>query len=172
MNKTAPFVIAIILISVSLFSGCIGRTIDTFGWDHKNLEGTAVTIWGQLALTESPDNWNEGFAWDTEAHDNWKDYAHFEWADNHAGFGFFSLDIHNLTRTTTYHYRAVGENLQSKNQFRYGVDAAFIPGGPRVVSKNASDIELTQVTIKGELTYLGGAASCDVSFCTGPIKMY
>jgi hypothetical protein len=170
MKKTVPIVITIVLISVSLFSGCIGRTIDTFGWDHINLEGTAVRIWGQLALTESPDNWNEGFAWDEEPHDDWRDYEHFSWADNHAGLGFFSLNIQNLTRTTTYHYRAVGENLQTKNQFRFGVDTTFIPGGPRVISKNASDIELTQVTLKGELTHLGGAPSCEVSFLYGTDK--
>jgi len=167
MKKTVPIIITILLISISLFSGCIGRTIDTFGWDHKNLAGTAVTIWGQLALTESPDNWNEGFAWDTEEHSNWKDYANFAWADNHSGLGFFSLNIYNLTRTTTYHYRAVGENLKAANQIRYGVDLTFIPGGPRVITQNASDIKQTEVTLKGQLNHLGGAASCDVSFLYG-----
>ena len=167
MKKVVPVVMMLILMSVSLFSGCIGRTIDTMGWSHKNQQGTAVTIWGQLALTESSDNWNEGFAWDTEAHSDWKDYQHQEWADNHTGLGFFSLDIYNLSRTTEYHYRAYGEYLKGQSQFRVGVDATFIPGGPRVDSKNASGIGLTQVTLNGFLGDLGGASVCDVNFLYG-----
>jgi hypothetical protein len=167
MKKAVPVVIILMLMSVSFFSGCIGRTIDTMGWTHKNQEGTAVTIFGQLTVTESPDNWNEGFVWDTEAHANWQDYQYRAWADNHYGLGFFSLDIQNLSRTTTYHYRAFGEYLKGQSQFRDGVDATFIPGGPRVTSENASDIGLTQVTINGYLRDLGGATLCDVNFLYG-----
>jgi len=166
-KKTIPIIIAIILISVSLFSGCIGRVIDTFGWDHKNEEGTAVRIWGQLALTESSDNWNEGFVWDTQFHQDWQDYAYREWADNHVGLGFFSLTISNLSRTTEYHYRAFGEYLKGPSQYRYGADATFIPGGPRVDTINASGIDLTQVTLNGNLSHMGGAPFCTVYFLYG-----
>jgi hypothetical protein len=81
--------------------------------------------------------------------------------------GFFSLDIQNLSRTTTYHYRAYGEYLKGQSQFRFGVDVTFIPGGPRVTSENASDIRPTQVTVNGYLRDLGGASSCEVFFLYG-----
>ena len=167
MKKTVPVVIMIMLMSVAFFSGCIGRTIDTMGWTHKNQEGTAVTIFGQLAITESSDNWNEGFVWDNESHANWQDYQYRQWADNHYGAGFFSLDIHNLSRTNQYHYRAYGEYLKGQSQFRVGLDATFIPGGPRVDTGNASAIGLTEVTLNGNLTDLGGASVCDVNFLYG-----
>jgi hypothetical protein len=167
MKKSVPVVIMLMLMSVSFFSGCIGRTIDTMGWTHKNQQGTAVTIYGQLAITESPDNWNEGFVWDTEAHANWQDYQYRQWADNHYGAGFFSLDIQNLSRTTQYHYRAYGEYLKAQSQFRFGLDGTFIPGGPRVTTENASGIGLTQVTLNGNLDDLGGASVCDVNFLYG-----
>lgn len=166
-KKIIPIVIAIVMISVSMFSGCIGRVIDTFGWDHTNDEGTAVRIWGQLAITENSDNWNEGFAWDTQAHEDWQDYAYREWADNHVGLGFFSLSIDGLNRTTEYHYRAYGEYTKGASQYRYGADATFIPGGPRVVTINASDIDLTEVTLEGNLSHMGGAAFCTVYFLYG-----
>ncbi len=166
-KKIIPISIATLVIVVSLFSGCIGRTIDTFGWDHMNTEGTSVRLWGQLALTENSDNWNEGFVWDTQFHEDWQDYQWREWADNHAGFGFFSLNIDNLNRTTAYHYRAFGEYLKGASQYRFGADAIFIPGGPRVFTDYASDIGLTSVTFKGNLTDLGGASFCTVYFLYG-----
>lgn len=166
-KKLIPIIMAVVLIGVSLFSGCIGRVIDTFGWDHINKEGTAVRIWGQLALTENSENWNEGFVWDTEAHQDWQDYAHREWADNHVGLGFFSLNIDNLTCTTEYHYRAYAEYIKGASQYRYGADNVFIPGGPRVETNDASGIDLTQVTLNGNLSHMGGAASCIVYFLYG-----
>ncbi len=167
MKKAIPVVILLLLLAVSLFSGCVGRTIDTMGWNHKNQEGTAVTIWGQLALTENSENWNEGFVWDTEDHADWKDYAHMEYADNFSGFGFFSLDISNLSRTTQYHYRAFGEYLKGQSQFRVGVDGTFIPGGPRVSSLNTTNVGLTQATFNGNLDHMGGASVCTVNFLYG-----
>jgi hypothetical protein len=167
-KKTIPIFIAVVLISVSLFSGCVGPwAIDTLGWDHMNAEGTAVRLWGQLTVSESSDNWNEGFVWDTEYHDDWQDYLYRGWADNHAGLGLYSLNIGNLSRTTTYHYRAYGEYLKGKNEIRFGVDGTFVPGGPRVTTENASGIGLTTVTLKGTLWHMGGAPSCEVSFLYG-----
>jgi hypothetical protein len=167
-KKMIPIVITAILVGVSCFSGCIGPwAVDTLGWEHLNLEGTAVRIWGQLTITESSDNWNEGFVYDTEEHQNWEDYAYREWADNHAGLGLFSLNIDNLTRTTEYHYRAFGEYLKGKSQYRVGADITFIPGGPRVATDNATGIGLTQATLNGNLWHMGGAASCTVYFLYG-----
>jgi hypothetical protein len=161
-------VLAVMLIAVTGLSGCVGPwTVKTFGWDHLNDAGTAVRIWGQLTISESPDNWNEGFVWDTEFHQNWNDYLYKVWADNHTGFGLFSLDIKNLTRTTTYHYRAFAENIKVKNLIKIGPDATFIPGSPRVFSDNATNIGLTQATINGNLWHMGGAASCEVFFLYG-----
>ncbi|HUS98846.1 MAG TPA: hypothetical protein VMY59_00815 [Candidatus Thermoplasmatota archaeon] len=159
---------AVVVISVSIFSGCVGPwAIDTYGWDHMNAEGTAVRIWGQLTVSESSDNRNEGFVWDTEYHADWQDYLYRGWADNHAGLGLFSLTLSNLTRTTTYHYRAYGEYLKAKNQIRVGGDAVFIPGVPRVATDNATNIGLTEATLKGNLWHMGGASSCDVYFLYG-----
>lgn len=157
-----------VVISVSFFSGCIGPwAVDTLGWDHINAEGTAVRIWGQLTISQSGDNWNEAFVWDIEYHDDWRDYLYFREADNHAGLGLFSLDIQDLDRTTPIHYRAVGEYVKGKSQFRFGVDKVLIPGGPRVVTDNASNIGLTQATLKGNLWHMGGASSCTVYFLYG-----
>jgi len=168
-KKILPISIAAVLIGVSCFSGCVGPwAIDTLGWEHLNLEGTAVRIWGQLTVSESSDNWNEGFVWDTEVHQNWEDYEYRVWADNHAGLGLFSLNIDNLTRTTEFHYRAFGEYLKGgASQYRVGVDATFIPGGPRVVTDNATNIGLTAGTLNGNLKHMGGAPSCTVYFLYG-----
>ncbi|MCX6662608.1 MAG: fibronectin type III domain-containing protein [Euryarchaeota archaeon] len=167
-KKSIPIIMAVVLIGVSCFSGCVGPwAIDTLGWEHIDLEGTVVRIWGQLTISESSDNWNEGFVWDTEPHDDWQDYAYRVWADNHAGLGLFSLNIDNLTRTTEYHYRAFGEYLKGKSQYRVGADVVFIPGGPRVVTDNATGIGLTQATLNGNLWHMGGASSCTVYFLYG-----
>jgi len=167
-KKIIPISIAAVFIGISCFSGCVGPwAIDTLGWEHINVEGTAVRIWGQLTISESSDNWNEGFVWDTESHADWQDYAYRVWADNHAGLGLFSLNINNLSRTTEYHYRAFGEYLKGKSQYRVGGDAVFIPGGPRVTTNNASGIGLTQATLKGNLWHMGGASSCTVYFLYG-----
>jgi hypothetical protein len=167
-KKIIPIIVAIVLIGVSCFSGCVGPwAIDTLGWEHIDLEGTVVRIWGQLTITESSDNWNEGFVWDTEYHQNWEDYAYRVWADNHAGLGLFSLNIDNLTRTTEYHYRAFGEYLKGKSQYRVGGDTTFISGGPRVFTDNATNIGLTQATLNGNLWHMGGVSSCIVYFLYG-----
>jgi hypothetical protein len=167
-KKFIPIFIAIVLIGVSIFSGCVGPwAIDTLGWDHMNVEGTTVRIWGQLTISESSDNWNEGFYWDTEYHADYKDYLFYREADNHEGFGRFSLTIDNLSRNTEYHYRAFGEYLKAKNQIRVGVDATFIPGGPRVITDNATGIGITTVTLNGNLWHMGGAPSCEVYFLYG-----
>jgi hypothetical protein len=167
-KKIIPISIVVVLIGISCFSGCVGPwAVDTYGWEHIDLEGTTVRIWGQLTISESSDNWNEGFAWDTDFHQNWEDYAYHEWADNHAGLGLFSLDIDNLSRTQEYHYRAYGEYLKGASQYRYGADLTFIPGGPRVATDNATGIGFTQATLNGNLWHMGGAATCTVYFLYG-----
>lgn len=167
-KKIIPLIVAGVLIGISCFSGCVGPwAVDTYGWEHIDFEGTAVRLWGQLTISESSDNWNEGFAWDTQYHQNWEDYAYHVWADNHAGLGLFSVDIDNLTRTQEYHYRAYGEYLKGASQYRTGADMIFIPGGPRVVTDNATGIGFTQATLNGNLWHMGGAASCTVYFLYG-----
>jgi len=167
-KKLLPIIVAVILIGVSFFSGCIRPfVIDTYGWDHIDEEGTAVKLWGHLDIIESADNWNEGFVWDTDYHKDWQEYQYRDWADNHYGLGLFSINIENLTRTTTYHYRAFGEYLKGQNQYGVGADFTFIPGGPRVITDNASNIGLTGVTLNGNLWHMGGASSCEVYFLYG-----
>ncbi len=167
-KKIIPILLVGILISVSFLSGCVRPwVIDTLGWEHINQEGTAVRIWGRLKVTESPDNWNEGFVWDIESHDDWQDYQYRGWADNHGAVGLFSLEISNLSRTTKYYYRAYGEYLKGQSQYGVGGETYFIPGGPRVATENASNIEPTSVTLKGNLWHMGGAGSCEVYFLYG-----
>lgn len=167
-KKIIPIIIVGLLISISLFSGCIRPwVIDTVSWEHIDQAGTAVRVWGRLKITESSDNWNEGFVWDVESHTKWEDYQYRCWADNHAGLGLFSLDIYNLSRTTEYHFRAFGEYLKGQNQYGVGADFTFISGGPRVTTENASNIGLTSVTLKGTLRHMGGAPSCQVYFLYG-----
>ena len=170
MQRKGVLAIALVILLISIvgLSGCVGPwAVRTMGWDHINTEGTAVRIWGQLTISESPDNWNEGFVYDTAYHDNWNDYLYKVWASDHHGLGFFSLDIDNLTRTTTYHYRAFAENLKASNQIKVGGDSVFIPGGPRVVTDNATAIGLTQATLNGNLWHMGGSATCEVFFMYG-----
>jgi len=172
MKKAVVFVVTVLLGLITL-SGCLGPwAVDTLGWDHQNQEGTSIRIWGQLTITENIKNWNVGFIWDTEHHDDWKEYPNTVWADNYEAFNTFSLDMNNLDRYTEYHYRAFGEHLESKNEFRIGIDKTFIPGSPTVTSVNASNIDLNSVTLNGFLWHLGGAPTSEVFFEYGTDSEY
>lgn len=170
MNKNKKILISIaipILIVVSAFSGCNGLgPIKTEGWDHINTEGTGVRLWGFLKGRENFHNWDGYFAYDTEYHDNWEDYEFFVEADNYTALNTFSVNIFGLNRTTTYHYRAVGEKRGQNNIIRWGVDRTFIPGGPRVSIKDASNIGVDSAVLHGLLTHMGGA-NCKVFFRYG-----
>jgi hypothetical protein len=170
LNKKIKLVLMIVplLITVSALSGCIApNAIQTKGWDHANSAGTAVRLWGFLILGENFHNWDGYFVYDIEMHDNWELYANRVEADNYDSFNFFSVDIGNLTRTTEYHYRAVGENTEEGATIRVGVDRTFIPGGPRVWIKEVSDVGIDTAVLEAELTHMGGAASCEVFFRYG-----
>ena len=157
-----------LLVAVSTLSGCIAaNAIQTKHWDHINTEGTAVRLWGFLVLGENFHNWDGYFVYDTERHDNWEHYQYRVEADNYDSFNFFSVDVYNLTRTTQYHYRAVGENTQQGATIRVGVDLTFIPGGPRVIVKAVSGYGVDSAVLQGELTHMGGAATCEVFFRYG-----
>ena len=158
----------LLIISVSFLSGCIRLdAITTWGWDHINDEGTAVRIWGHLKGSENFYNWKGWFVYDTESHTNWEDYDNRVEADNYDNYNFFSVNIYNLSRTTKYHYRAFGENQEQGSTIRVGLDATFIPGGPRVITENASNIQVTSAQLNGRLTHLGGASTCEVFFKYG-----
>lgn len=160
--------IVMLLIPISFLSGCVGPgSITTWGWDHINDEGTGARIWGHLVLGQNFHNWNAWFVYDTESHANWEDYANRVEADNYDEWNYFSASINSLDRATTYHYRAVGEYQGSGSTISVGGDATFIPGGPRVITINATDIQLTEVTLNGRLTHLGGAATCEAFFQYG-----
>jgi hypothetical protein len=164
-NKKLIITIAPMLLFVLVLSGCTGPgAITTWGWDHTNTEGTAVRLWGHLTLSENFHNWNAWFVWDIESHDDWELYANRVEADNYDALNYFSVDIGDLDRTTEYHYRAVGEHQGVGSVVRMGADATFIPGGPRVWTDNASNIELTSVMLHGQLIHMGGAATCEVFF--------
>ncbi len=171
MNKTKLKIIIItglLIISVSFLSGCIGpNAITTWGWDHINDEGTGVRLWGKLVLSENFHNWNAWFVYDTESHTNWENYANRVEADNYDSLNFFSVNIYNLSRDIEYHYRAVGEYQGQGSTIRVGIDATFIPGGPRVITINASNIQVTSGQLNGRLTHMGGASSCEVFFRYG-----
>lgn len=171
MNKKKVKILATViplLILVSALSGCIAaNAIQTKHWDHINTEGTAVRLWGFLILGENFHNWDGYFVYDTERHDNWELYEFRVEADNYDSFNFFSADVYDLDRTTQYHYRAVGENKDQGATIRVGVDRTFIPGGPRVIVKSVSDIGIDSAVLEGELTHMGGAASCKVWFKYG-----
>jgi len=157
-----------LLITISALSGCVaGNAIQTKHWDHINSDGTAVRIWGFLVLGENFHNWDGYFVYDTESHDNWEHYEYRIEADNYDSLNFFSVDIDNLTRTTEYHYRAIGEKHDQSSTIRVGLDHTFIPGGPRVIVNDPSYIGETSAILEGELTHMGGAASCEVYFKYG-----
>jgi hypothetical protein len=170
MNKNFKLVLMIVplLITVTALSGCIApNAIQTKHWDHINSEGTGVRMWGFLVLGENFHNWDGYFVYDTEMHDNWEHYANRVEADNYDSFNFFSVDVYELDRFTQYHYRAVGENKDEGATIRVGVDRTFIPGGPRVWVKEVSYIGIDSAVLEGELTHMGGAATCDVFFRYG-----
>lgn len=157
-----------LLITISALSGCVTpNAIQTKHWNHINSEGTGVRLWGFLVLGENFHNWDGYFVYDTESHDNWEHYEYRVEADNYDSLNFFSVDIYNLTRTTEYHYRAVGEKHDQSSTIRVGLDFTFIPGGPRVIVQNPSYIGVTSAILEGELTHMGGAASCEVYFKYG-----
>jgi hypothetical protein len=175
MKNKKILVVAVvpILLAITSLSGCIGaNAITTWGWDHQNTAGTEVRIWGHLTLSENFHNWNAWFVYDTEAHDDWQNYNYQVEADNYDALNYFSVNIGNLSRTTEYHYRAVGEYQGQNSVIRVGADAKFIPGGPRVWTDNASNIGITSATLVGHLTHLGGASSCDVWFEYGDDENY
>lgn len=146
-------------------SGCVEpRKVATLGWEHSDATGTAVRIWGQLALTESIQNWEEGFVWDTQMHADWRDYENFAWADHYEAVNRFSLDIEGLDRLTTYHYRAYVEDSQTGTVVSVGDDREFIPGAPSVQTDLASDLSAQGADLHGELLHMGGAAGVDVWF--------
>ena len=156
------------LVLVSILSGCIAaNAIQTKQWNHINTEGTGVRLWGFLVLGENFHNWDGYFVYDTERHDDWENYNYRVEADNYDSLNFFSVDIYELDRLTEYHYRAVGENTEQGATIRVGVDLTFIPGGPRVEVKAVSDIGIDSAVLEGELTHMGGAASCEVFFKYG-----
>ena len=160
-----------LLITISALSGCIaGNAIQTKHWDHINSEGTGVRLWGFLVLGENFHNWDGYFVYDTEKHDNWEHYEYRVEADNYDSFNFFSVDIYNLSRTTEYHYRAVGEKHDQSSTIRVGLDYTFIPGGPRVEVKAVSNIGIESAVLEGKLTHMGGAATCEVFFRYGTDK--
>jgi len=162
-----------LLMIITSLSGCIGaNAITTWGWDHQDTAGTEVRIWGHLTLSENFHNWNAWFVWDTESHDDWENYNNRIEADNYDALNYFSVNIGNLSRTTEYHYRAVGEYQGQQSVIRVGADAKFIPGGPRVWTDNASNIQITSATLNGHLNHLGGAAECEVWFEYGEDENY
>ena len=157
-----------LLITISALSGCVAaNAIQTKHWDHINTEGTGVRLWGFLVLGENFHNWDGYFVYDTEKHDNWEHYAYRVEADNYDSLNYFSVNIYNLTRTTTYHYRAVGEKHDQSSTIRVGLDYTFIPGGPRVEVKAVSYIGIDSAVLEGKLTHMGGAATCEVFFRYG-----
>jgi hypothetical protein len=170
MNKKLKLVLMIVplLITVSALSGCVAaNAIQTKHWDHINTEGTGVRLWGFLILGENFHNWDGYFVYDTEHHDNWELYQYRVEADNYDSWNFFSVDVYELDRFTTYHYRAVGEKRDEAATIRVGLDHTFIPGGPRVIVKEVSDIGIDSAVLEGQLTHMGGAASCEVFFRYG-----
>jgi hypothetical protein len=161
-------IIAPLLITISALSGCVAaNAIQTKHWDHINTEGTAVRLWGFLKLGENFHNWDGYFVYDTERHDDWNNYQYRVEADNYDSFNFFSVDLSDLDRTTTYHYRAVGEKHDQSSTIRVGLDHTFIPGGPRVIVKAVSSYGTDSAVLEGELTHMGGAATCEVFFRYG-----
>jgi hypothetical protein len=153
------------IAAISCLFGCTPpNPVNTLRWDHVDEAGTAARLWGQLILTESIENWKEGFVWDTQGHDNWQDYANKVWADNYVAINRFSVDVEGLDRFTAYHYRAYVEDAETGSIARVGADLDFIPGGPRVGAVPASNVDTASADLNGELLHMGGAATVDVLF--------
>jgi hypothetical protein len=169
-KKKFKIVVTIVpmIVVLATLTGCVAaNAIQTKHWDHINTEGTGVRLWGFLVLGENFHNWDGYFVYDTEKHDNWELYEYTVEADNYDSLNFFSVDIFDLDRTTEYHYRAVGEKRDQSSTVRVGVDHKFIPGGPRVAVKAATNIGIDSAVLNGELAHMGGATDCEVFFRYG-----
>jgi hypothetical protein len=169
MKMIKPIIMILLIVaSISLLSGCVENfTVFTEGWESKNTEGTTVRLWGRLAIAQAPDNWKEGFVWDTESHDDINLYANKEWASGYSGLNTFYLDVENLDRTQTYHYRAFAEFQGTSSKVFNGINRQFLPGRPIVISKWATDVEQTSAVLEGNLEFMGGAVTCEVFFIYG-----
>ena len=137
--------------------------ICTLGWNHLNEEGTAVTLYGRLSIFCNMRNWKVGFVWDTTYHQSWRDYPHQVWANWYGLFNTFSANVYNLKRTTTYHYRAIGE-YKIDGTWHQGMDQTCTPGLPSVSTESAIGITSDSAILNGELLHMGGARKCKVWF--------
>ncbi|KYK23756.1 hypothetical protein AYK24_07090 [Thermoplasmatales archaeon SG8-52-4] len=156
-----------LILAVSALSGCIAaNAIQTGLWVHTNSEGTGVSLIGHLIWYENFHNWDGYIVYDTEFHDNWENYNYRVTNISYDADNYFHANIEGLDRLTEYHYRAVGEQ-KIQGVIRVGADLTFIPGGPRVIVQNPSSVGIDSAIIEGELTHLGGAASCEVYFIYG-----
>lgn len=83
----------------------------------------------------------------------------------------FYYNLGNLLPSTTYHYRAVGENTAG---IGYGDDVEFTtatPSAPTLNTDDASEVGSNQATLWGTLTSDGGV-SCEVRFQWGATDAY
>ncbi len=88
--------------------------------------------------------------------------------------GKFITSIIGLTSSTTYYYRAVASNSAGTS---YGTQKTFTTAGgtntePTVTTLSAGTIGTNAATIRGELTNMGGATSCNVWFEYGTTPSY
>ncbi|UCD13604.1 MAG: hypothetical protein JSW60_08620, partial [Thermoplasmatales archaeon] len=81
----------------------------------------------------------------------------------------FSATITNLTICTTYYFRAIAINDADTT---VGAIFSVIPGQPYVVTNLPTDVGTTSALFRGELTFLGGASTCDVWFEYDDIDQY
>jgi hypothetical protein len=143
------------------------------GWEHANLEGTTVKLEGDLNYEENNENWDEGFVWDTEYHEDWSEYANYIAADEFGSYNSFYATLEGLTRTASYHFRAIGQSIsEAEVMVEQGEDIAFRPGLSNIITNYSDDISSSSARANGWLKHLGGAPNATVWFQYGTSETY
>lgn len=127
----------------------------------SNITTTRATLVGNLATLGTATSCNVTFQWGTSP----GAYPAETPVQARSSTGTFSDNITNLTPGLTYYYRAkaVGQGTVTGSEISF--TTANIP--PNVFTGVASNVATTQATLGGNLTSLGTATSCNVTFQWG-----
>lgn len=128
-----------------------GITGGTFNGTLEGLGGApSVDVWFEYGLTD-------GYGSETD---------HVEKTET----GAFTDDVpEDLTPGETYHYRAVGENVDGQG---YGEDQEFTFTMPTVTTNAATDVTWNRAILNGDLSDLGVATGSYLYFEYGPTIAY
>ena len=126
-----------------------------------NITTTGARLNGNLTYLGGATSANVSFQWGLSS----GNYTDNTSAVSVNVIGAFSENITALTPVTTYYFRAKA----GTDNTTYGIEKSFITLSiiPLLITDNATNITTTAARLNGNLTYLGGSASANVSFQWG-----